>query len=108
MYFERVNNGDKDILLPFLKIDKDLLMEGRIKNLNVTASKRIYNLINKCFNFNLSYDDGCESLYNTNHRFEHLNPKSKLIYRLFINQLSYLIPELDRTVFVIPNCEYKF
>lgn len=58
MYFEKANHGDKDILLPFLKINKDLVMESAIKSLNITASKKVYNLINKCFNFNISYDDG--------------------------------------------------
>lgn len=67
MYFERSNNGDKDILLPFLRIEKDFLMEGRIKHLNIIAPRDIYNLVNKCFIFNLASDDQCDRLFNANY-----------------------------------------
>jgi hypothetical protein len=96
------------VLLPFLKIEKDLLMEGRIKNLSIRAPRRIYNLINKCFIFNLAFDDQCDTLFNANHEFQHLSTPSKLIYRLFLHELSILIPEIQQTVIVIQNCEYKF
>ena len=69
-----------------------MIMEGAIKSLNITANKKVYNLINKCFNFNLSYDDGYESHFITNYHYQHLNEPSKLIYHLLIGQLSYLIP----------------
>lgn len=55
------------MILPFLSIEKDLVMRGRIKHINVNAPKLIYNLINKCFMFNLSYDDRADCYYNTNH-----------------------------------------
>lgn len=83
-------------------------MEGKIKHLSVNAPKATYNLINKCFNFNLSYDDKCDKLFTWNYHLQGLNPGNKLYYRLLVGELSYLIPELNKTVVVIPGCEYKF
>lgn len=80
------------MLLPFLLIEKDLLMEGRIKHLNILADKATYDLINKCFNFNITYDDKCDQYYVWNYHLQALNPPSKLIYRLEVGELAYLIP----------------
>lgn len=40
-----------------------------IKNLTIVAPKPVYNLINKFFTFNLTYDDELDCQYITN--FEH-------------------------------------
>jgi hypothetical protein len=83
-------------------------MEGHIKYLNITANKGTYDLINKLFNFNISFDDGCDRYYIWSHHLQALNPANKLIYRLIVSELAYLIPDVSRTVVVIPDCEYKF
>lgn len=67
MYFERALNGDKDIVLPFITINKGFIMEGKIKNLSINAPVEVYNLVNKCFLHNLSYDDGKDALFNCNY-----------------------------------------
>lgn len=104
MYFQRSNNGDKDVLLPFLKIVKNLVMQGKVKHLNIIAPAKVYNLINKCFLFNLADDDNCDRYFNTNHEYQHFMPPSELIYVLNLNELSVVIPEISQTVIVIQNC----
>lgn len=53
-------------MLPCVKINKDMIEEAVIRNLTIIAPKKIYDLINKCFMFNLSYDDELDWQYNTN------------------------------------------
>lgn len=66
MYHERCLHQEKEFLLPCVKINKDMIEEAVIRNLTIIAPKKIYDLINKCFMFNLSYDDELDWQYNTN------------------------------------------
>lgn len=67
MFFERALHSEKEMMFPFVKIKKDLICEGHIKHMTIEAPKKTYDLINKCFMFNLSYDDALDHQYSTNY-----------------------------------------
>jgi hypothetical protein len=57
-------------------------MEGRIKHLSAIANKQTYDLINKCFMYNISFDDKKDGHFVTNHQYQAISNPSRLYYSL--------------------------
>lgn len=62
-----------------------MIEEAIIKNLTIVAPKPVYNLINKFFTFNLTYDDELDCQYITNFEHQKKVPILELIYKIRIN-----------------------
>ncbi len=71
MFFERPMHSEKELLFDFVKLEKHVLTQVQIEGLDLLAPKKTYNLINKCFLFNLTFDDNCDQYYLCNYWHQH-------------------------------------
>lgn len=84
MMIERVANPEKEIIFPFVEVDKSIVSQGFIKILNIQSSRQVYNLVNRCIMHNISYDDQKDQHYTANYKFRHLMPNSENYFSIKI------------------------